>query len=354
MHLTVVGLFPVNEIYKKVSDYRISWAWALNTIPFQLPCQILHAITRYPFPNQPRTDKVFWPFTSNGKFSTSSASLFLDTHRPSDSHHLDFTWIWKHLHTLPKIKYFIWLCSHNRLPAKLFLWKRHIASSSLCHFCYCEESIIHILRDCDHARKLCHSLGSICSVNPNFYTKHSVLHWLPTNFTTKASHSSLPHWSSLFTFACWSLWKYRNLSIFRPQDQSMIAQCLNRNQIYSRTQEFLFFNDMLVPPSKRITAWAVSRGPPPFPFVKLNTDGSSQPNPGKGGIGGVFRNHQGLWLLDFFQNFKWVSSLQAELQAIKTGLALASALGHTHLILESDLTVAVELLKTNQKEKFCR
>lgn len=90
----------------------------------------------------------------------------------------------------------------------------------------------------------------------------------------------------------------------------------------------------------------------PSPFVKLNTDGSSQTNPGKGGIKGVFRNADGEWLLGFFKHYAWISSLMAELQAIRKGLLLAIERGFFNLILETDTIVSIDLLKKNQNKKF--
>lgn len=130
---SVIGPFPANELKKKVSSYYKDGYWDFSFLPFVLPCQVMNIILSYSFPNCPREDKVIWPYTSNGRFNTSSASTFLQSTYPDSlqPNSPDLSWIWKHLHTLPKIKFFLWICSHNCMPTRLLLWKRHIATSPL-------------------------------------------------------------------------------------------------------------------------------------------------------------------------------------------------------------------------------
>lgn len=66
----------------------------------------------------------------------------------------------------------------------------------------------------------------------------------------------------------------------------------------------------------------VSWSTPSYPFIKLKADGSALPNPGTGGIGSVFRNFEGLWIIGFAQHFPHLTNLQAEILAIKVGLQI--------------------------------
>ena len=54
---------------------------------------------------------------------------------------------------LPKIINFIWLCLHVSIPVREVLAGRGINCVKLCPICKeQDESILHLLRDCVHAR----------------------------------------------------------------------------------------------------------------------------------------------------------------------------------------------------------
>ncbi|KAF3622079.1 hypothetical protein FXO38_31496 [Capsicum annuum] len=59
--------------------------------------------------------------------------------------------------------------------------------------------------------------------------------------------------------------------------------------------------------------------PPPPGLLKLNTDVFSSANPGTRGIGGVFRNHSGLWILGYLDHLSHTSPTMAELLALRQG-----------------------------------
>ncbi|GKV16390.1 hypothetical protein SLEP1_g27041 [Rubroshorea leprosula] len=96
--------------------------------------------------------------------------------------------------------------------------------------------------------------------------------------------------------------------------------------------------------TKSLSVFLVSWNPPPAGFIKLNTDGSANANPGEAGAGGVFRDELGNWLLGFYRNVGFTSSLSAELWALRDGLKLAVNRGFSHLLVETDSKVAKTLL----------
>ena len=75
--------------------------------------------------------------------------------------------------------------------------------------------------------------------------------------------------------------------------------------------------------------------PLPLGWFKLNSNGSSEGNPGKVGGGCLIRNSDGIWISG--------SSVLAELWALRDGFALALSLGLTHLV-ELDALVVVSFL----------
>ena len=85
---------------------------------------------------------------------------------------------------------------------------------------------------------------------------------------------------------------------------------------------------------------------PPLGWFKLNTDGSSLGNPGLAGGGGIIRNHVGDWVGGFSRAIGVITSIQAELRALKDGLKLAIDLGILNVEIKMDSLVAVELVKS--------
>jgi len=77
--------------------------------------------------------------------------------------------------------------------------------------------------------------------------------------------------------------------------------------------------------------------------LKLNTDGASIENPGKTG-GGVIRDCHGDWVKGYSRAIGYATSVLAEWWALRDGLILAIQLGITHLDVELDAKVIVEML----------
>ena len=83
---------------------------------------------------------------------------------------------------------------------------------------------------------------------------------------------------------------------------------------------------------------------PNLGWFKLNYDGASQGNPGRAGGGGLIRNHDGKWVKGFMRNIGQATSVAAEFWALRDGLMLAAQLGITHLHVELDAQVVVNLV----------
>ena len=83
--------------------------------------------------------------------------------------------------------------------------------------------------------------------------------------------------------------------------------------------------------------------PLPLGWYKLNSNGSSEGNPGKVGGGGLIRNSDAIWISGYARNIGSASSVLVELRALRDGFALALSLGLTHLV-ELDALVVVSFL----------
>ncbi|WMV10355.1 hypothetical protein MTR67_003740 [Solanum verrucosum] len=73
---------------------------------------------------------------------------------------IDFSWIWK-MHLPPKLKQFLWLLNHGRLPTSCFLHSINILQSLLCMLCDLreEETCVHLFLLCPKLAPLWSELG---------------------------------------------------------------------------------------------------------------------------------------------------------------------------------------------------
>ncbi|KAK1568870.1 hypothetical protein Q3G72_029974 [Acer saccharum] len=85
--------------------------------------------------------------------------------------------------------------------------------------------------------------------------------------------------------------------------------------------------------------------PPSLDWVKLNVDGSMDPDSGSIAAGGVIRDHKKNWLGGFTLNKGMGSVIEVELWGIFEGLKIAWKAGYKKVIVETDSQMAVLLLK---------
>ncbi|OIS97442.1 hypothetical protein A4A49_62516, partial [Nicotiana attenuata] len=97
----------------------------------------------------------------------------------------------------------------------------------------------------------------------------------------------------------------------------------------------------LKPPKKTIL---VKWEPPNPSFYKL---GSCVGNPGVGGIGGVFRDDRGRWVLGFNMGFDHATNIYMEILALLHGVKLALTKKLSPLVIETDCLKLLNLLKSN-------
>ena len=153
----------------------------------------------------------------------------------------------------------------------------------------------------------------------------------------------LPHqllWRTYFPFTCWKLWFARNERIFKNHSRSQ------HSLLYSSVQastEYHFLAGTTSQPPRRIPH-LVRWYPPPFPYLKLNTDGSALVNPGPAGVGGVLRDHRGQWISSFSLRGGFATNNMVELAAVRQGLEMAWNKGYKLLHLELDSKVVLSWL----------
>ena len=75
---------------------------------------------------------------------------------------------------------------------------------------------------------------------------------------------------------------------------------------------------------------------PPYPYLKLNTNGSALGNPGLAGVGRVLRDHWGWWISGFSLHVGLATNNMVELAVVKQGLKMAWNMGFKYLQIELD------------------
>ncbi|KAJ1412728.1 Ribonuclease H domain [Sesbania bispinosa] len=78
--------------------------------------------------------------------------------------------------------------------------------------------------------------------------------------------------------------------------------------------------------------------------IALNTDDNSFGNPGEVGIGGVFRDATGTWVLGYFSSIGVSNIVEAELKAILFGLQIAWDRKYMRIKCYTDSTHAIDLI----------
>jgi len=120
--------------------------------------------------------------------------------------------IWK-LQVPQRMRFFLWLTTHDRLLTNTHRVKRGLVDDPQCKGCLQEdEDRLHILRDCKYAREVWTKL--VPADKQGAFFDQPLHNWLKNNlrFSTNST------WSTLFTTAVWWLWKWRNVRCFEDLD----------------------------------------------------------------------------------------------------------------------------------------
>ncbi|KAF6168093.1 hypothetical protein GIB67_011478, partial [Kingdonia uniflora] len=81
--------------------------------------------------------------------------------------------------------------------------------------------------------------------------------------------------------------------------------------------------------------------------IKINSDGAAKGNPGKGGIGCIFRDCNGKVMGTLTKGLGLATNFMVECEAIILGVEHTASFGWIIALIESDSTMAVEAFKTN-------
>jgi len=143
------------------------------------------------------------------------------------------------------------------------------------------------------------------------------------------------------------LWTWRNKSIFeegfqRPTNPAYVIQN------YIRFIEESSQNHLQINPQHKETVY-IGWKMPVDGWVKLNCDGACKGNGELVGCGGLFRQPDGKLIKGFSCKIGACDTLHAKMWGLYLGLDMAWREGLSHLIVESDSKVLVDMVSNNCK-----
>lgn len=320
-----------------VADIIDTGLWDLDSIDHILDNDSRAAILGTTLPVYlEASDHPSWLGSSNGICSAASAYDFIC----KDNNDIKgWGWFWK-MKLPQKLKTFIWLIFHDKLPTNLLRAIRGMTNSDCCPRCnLSQENLGHLFRDCPKAIELWDKIPSGRLMRTGF--NNSTSDWISTNLKRKRilrMGIEIP-WNTMFCTTIWQIWKDRNRKSFDNVDANSVVS--SNISISYATEIVEAFKSTLIndPPINRLMLWF-----PPIPGqFKLNTDGCWYESTRKAGFGGLFRNAHGEWELGYYGRMIANSSLETEIWSIYRGLTIVLEKGLTNVQIHSDSQTAVLL-----------
>jgi hypothetical protein len=312
-----------------MDDRSNTWNEDIVTATF-LPFEA-DIILKIPLSQYSYDDTLIWGGTKNGAYAVRSGYHLLlhESHSaepgPSNTSLLTNVWntIWS-LKVPPKVRHFLWRASHESLPTRQNLHRRHILDDPVCITCNSEpETIIHILWLCSTSQNVWQSVLWSHKLTRDTYSDFQEL------LLNCVQNLTLPE-LQLFAMLSWSLWYRRNcVRLNKPVEA--ITSLLPRTK--ELLQEYIQVQESPSPTQKQVIPQLQSRGsvcwrPPEMGRVKINYDGAVFTEMGAAGVGVIIRNSQGAVMASLSQRILFPYSVEAvEAIAARAAVQLALDLG---------------------------
>ncbi|KAF7834811.1 ribonuclease H [Senna tora] len=243
---------------------------------------------------------------------------------------------WKRMWKLPitsKFKVFLWRACLGIIPTVEALDHRGMNINEQCGMCNIEpEGAFHALVDCPELQ----ILWVMAKFDYSSRVYHAnILEWL----VVEAGEWSEEQMASL-AVAIYLVWERRNKKKFADEVTRVeelwprVERVMDELQIVTLTDD----RNRTEP-----TKWVWEK--PVYPYTKLNVDASAT-NEGGGVMGGILRDETGACVGVYTHSVQFTNDLVLlEAMAIKRGLELAYEVGCTHLTVESDAKMVIDMLK---------
>ncbi|GAU23111.1 hypothetical protein TSUD_305580 [Trifolium subterraneum] len=154
-------------------------------------------------------------------------------------------------------------------------------------------------------------------------------------------------WKTIFMITCWHLWMWRNKSIFEegfrhPNNPTHVI--LKMSMEIDRCEQ-THLDGWNLQNETIFIGWKQPREG----WFKLNCDGAHKSSIQLSGCGGLIRNNDGICVSSFARKIGSCDALHAEMWGMYIGMDLARRKGVTHLQVESDSKVLVDMVTGNCK-----
>ena len=285
----------INAIVSEFLNEHGGWNWL--RFEHLLPNYILMQIASVmPPASQLGIDKICWSFDPRGVFTVRSTyDSICRQNLAIQDEAWSLAWSWKGPQS---IHLFLWQIMHGKLKTHGELSRCHIPVSMACDRCGASiEDILYALRDCHCIKQVWLRL-----VPEGDY--HSLFHvnlrdWIVANLQNKLKFVSHIPWECVFGVAVWRLWLWRNH--FMVEGKLVDSSAINMD-IMARANEIHRVNNSHMSQQPRRKEMLIGWQPPPWPWYKLNTDGSVR-NSWDAGAGGVIRDSVGHWIFEILYEY---------------------------------------------------
>ncbi|CAO2199523.1 unnamed protein product [Urochloa humidicola] len=155
---------------------------------------------------QAMADQRSSPFADeNGKLHTAALYKLLR----STGGTADVASVWKSC-APPRVQFFGWLLTRDRIQSRSQFFKRHAVSESLCEVCgQAEEIASHIMFRCQYAQDLWARLGVTLPASVSSTNLGAI---------SRPDHIPAAHFDAFLLLCCWQLWKRWNGVVFRQEE----------------------------------------------------------------------------------------------------------------------------------------
>ncbi|CAN1845775.1 Putative ribonuclease H protein At1g65750 [Linum perenne] len=231
----------------------------------------------------PREDKGeddwVWGLESSGLFSIKSAyNLICETESRPTSSWWKAVWKWNGPN---RIRHFLWLAVRDKLLTNDVRCRRGLCPDAVCSCCGSgNETILHVLRDCEFARDTWLKVGGI-ELNGNDW-QLPLEEWFQL-FLAKDK-------GLIFGITCWFLWRTKNERIFAGKADSADGTAAKCAHWEVKVRDAMNFEASVVPDTNmprqiQVTWQAGQEG-----WVTVNSDGSVLGPRGRASAGGILRD----------------------------------------------------------------
>lgn len=316
-------------------------------IPAHLKTAIVHTTLNL------ENDIPVWSLSSSGQCTVASTKKVL-TDSPFNQSAIQWASLWSPW--LPiKISVHIWKILHNCLPVDRNIQRLGIQISSKCSCCQAPqgESLNHLFI---HSELAVH-IWSYFQAKGITLAGNSVATFITTavrNIKSNSAHGLLV--LAVLGFSLWEIWRARNSMRY---EGCAISHSRVLHQIIAKTKQVCIsasYKENDIPKRRLLESFGISPPfsigaqlkiikwvSPPWPSLKLNTDGACKLDGSSGG-GGVIRDHTGTVLIAFSHFYGQANSLVAEARALMDGIHYLHTLSDHSAHIECDSQVLVRVI----------